>query len=194
VRELLRQELEEAGHVVVEAADGRAALDIVRSRRPDLVVLDVMMPELSGFDVAAVLKADPDTARIPLMILSVVDDPERGVRLGVERYYTKPVDVRALLNEVDALLRAVAAGTRVAVVDPDDADPEERQLAERVMAALHEEGFQLERLVDAQAALAAVARPSGERPALLVAAAPLARAFSLAERARDVGVPLVLIQ
>jgi len=194
VRELLRQELEEAGHVVVEAADGRAALDAVRGQRPDLVVLDVMMPELSGFDVAAVLKADPETAGIPLMILSVVDDPERGVRLGVERYFTKPVDVRSLLSEVDALLRTVAAGTRVAVLDPDDAESDEREHAERVMAALHEAGFTVERLADAPSAMAAVARPLGERPDLLVAAASLARAFSLAERAHDVGVPLVLIQ
>jgi CheY-like chemotaxis protein len=118
VRSLLRQELEEAGHRVIEAADGRAALEAVKRHRPDLVVLDVMMPELSGFDVAAVLKGDPETARIPIMILSVVDDPERGVRLGVERYFTKPVDVRALLTEVEALLRDAAAGTRVAVVDP----------------------------------------------------------------------------
>ena len=192
VRTLLRQELEEAGHRVLEAADGRAALEAVRGRRPDLVILDVMMPELSGFDVAAVLKGDPDTARIPLMILTVVEDAERGLRLGVERYFTKPVDVRALCLEVDALLRDAASGTRVAVVDPEDDD--DRRHAERVMAAMREAGYEVERIADRSAAVAALLRPPAARPDLLLAAASLAQDGALAERARDRGVPLVLIQ
>ena len=194
VRALLRQELEEAGYAVTEAADGRSALDAVRGRRPDLVVLDVMMPELSGFDVAAVLKGDPETARIPLIVLSVVDDPERGVRLGVERYFTKPVDVRALLSEVDALLRDAAAGTHIAVVDPDTATDDDRRHTERVMAALREAGYRIERLAAVEAAVTALGRSPGARPDLLLAAASLALDGALADRARDVGVPLVLIQ
>lgn len=194
VRALLRQELEEAGHAVMEAADGRSALDAVRGRRPDLVVLDVMMPELSGFDVAAVLKGDPETARIPLIVLSVVDDPERGVRLGVERYFTKPVDVRGLLAEVDALLRDAASGTHIAVVDPHGATDDDRGHTERVIAALREAGYAIERLADAEAALTALGRPPSDRPDLLLATASLARDGALADRVRDVGVPLVLIQ
>jgi len=194
VRSLLRQELEDAGHAVVEAGDGRAALEAVRLHRPDLVVLDVMMPELSGFDVAAVLRGDPETARIPIMILSVVHDPERGVRLGVERYFTKPVDVRALLTEVEALLREAAAGTRVGVVDPAGADPEDRAQVRRAIASLVDAGFVVERLPDATAAAAALRRRPPSRPDLLLAAAAVARAGGLDAALRGAGVPLVLFQ
>ena len=76
-------------------ANGREALAEVRRERPDLVVLDVMMPEMNGFDVAAVLKNDPQTLDIPIIILSIVQDRERGFRLGVDRYLTKPIDTDA---------------------------------------------------------------------------------------------------
>ena len=79
------------------AANGREALGEVRRERPDLVVLDVMMPEMNGFDVAAVLKNDPQTLDIPIVILSIVQDRERGFRLGVDRYLTKPIDTDAAL-------------------------------------------------------------------------------------------------
>ena len=70
----------------------------MRRERPDLVVLDVMMPEMNGFDVAAVLKNDPQTMDIPIVILSIVQDRERGFRLGVDRYLTKPIDTDLLFR------------------------------------------------------------------------------------------------
>ncbi len=202
VRALLRQELEGAGHAVAEAADGRAALDAVRRHRPDLVVLDVMMPELDGFDVAAVLKGDPDTARIPLVILSVVHDHDRGVRLGVDRTFTKPVDVPALLSEVDALLRERAAGTCVAVVGRADAAAggdgsaagEALRALTEVGAALQEAGFQVVRLPDAAAVTAVLEGRDPGRPQVVVAAGEAAREGELAGRLRDAGVPLVMLQ
>jgi CheY-like chemotaxis protein len=179
----------------VEAADGRAALEAVKQHRPDVVVLDVMMPELSGFDVAAVLKGDPETARIPIMILSVVDDPERGVRLGVERYFTKPVDVGALLTEVAALLHDAAAGTRVAVVESLGGDADDRATARRVIDALVGAGFMVERLPDVAAAMVAMERRGATgRPDLVVASAAAVRASGSRDRLRDAGVPLVLFQ
>ena len=68
------------------------------------MVLDVMMPEMNGFDVAAVLKNDPATMDIPIIILSIVEDKERGFRIGVDRYLTKPIDTQTLFQEVDQLL------------------------------------------------------------------------------------------
>ena len=82
IRELLLQELTEAGYRVLLAANGREGVAIVRRERPDLIVLDVMMPEMNGFDVAAVLKNDPQTMDIPIVILSIVQDRDRGFRLG----------------------------------------------------------------------------------------------------------------
>src|SRR6185503_7999352 len=104
IRSLLRQELESQRYRVREAADGEEALAAVRAERPDLIILDVMMPGLNGFDVAAVLKNDPQTLRIPIIVLSVLHDHERGLRVGVDRYLTKPIDSEGLLEEVGTLL------------------------------------------------------------------------------------------
>lgn len=119
IRELLTQEFTEAGYLVSTAADGQEAVARVRAERPDLVVLDVMMPEMNGFDVAAVLKNDPATMDIPIVILSIVQDRERGFRLGVDRYLTKPIDTDLLFREVGALIEQRKSHKRVLVVDED---------------------------------------------------------------------------
>ncbi|MDX1332469.1 MAG: response regulator [Robiginitalea sp.] len=119
IRSLLNQELSDAGYHVKEAADGKEALDMVRISKPDLIILDVMMPEINGFDVAAVLKNDPSTMDIPIIILSIVQDKERGYRIGVDRYLTKPIDTEKLFHEVDELLEQGVSKKRVLVVDED---------------------------------------------------------------------------
>jgi K+-sensing histidine kinase KdpD/CheY-like chemotaxis protein len=119
IRELLNQNLQEAGYDVRVAGNGREALEQVRREPPDLVILDVMMPEMNGFDVAAVLKNDPATMDIPILILSIVQDRERGFRLGVDRYLTKPIDTEALLREVGSLLQQGKSHRKVMVVDED---------------------------------------------------------------------------
>lgn len=119
IRSLLRQELTEAGYQVQEAADGKLALDMVRNSKPDLIILDVMMPEINGFDVAAVLKNDPATMDIPIIILSIVQDKERGLKIGVDRYLTKPINTEELFHEVDVLLEQGVSKKKVLVVDED---------------------------------------------------------------------------
>jgi signal transduction histidine kinase/DNA-binding response OmpR family regulator len=119
IRSLLQQELTEAGYTVRLAEDGRKALALIREETPGLVILDVMMPEMNGFDVAAVLKNDPATMDIPIIILSIVEDKERGFRLGVDRYLTKPIDTANLFHEVDALLDQGKSKKKVMVVDED---------------------------------------------------------------------------
>jgi signal transduction histidine kinase/CheY-like chemotaxis protein len=115
IRELLNQEFTEAGYRMRMATNGREALAEVRRERPDLVVLDVMMPEINGFDVAAVLRNDPLTLDIPIIILSIVQDRERGFRLGVDRYLTKPIDTglaAARRGRADPAGRVAQAGAR----------------------------------------------------------------------------------
>ncbi len=119
IRALLMQEFSEAGYRLRVAANGREALAEVRRERPDLVILDVMMPEINGFDVAAVLKNDPQTMDIPIIILSIVEDRTRGFRLGIDRYLTKPIDTAALFREVGSLLEQGRSNKRVLVVDED---------------------------------------------------------------------------
>jgi DNA-binding response OmpR family regulator len=132
IRELLRQEFSEAGYRLRLAGDGREALAEIRRERPDLVILDVMMPEINGFDVAAVLKNDPLTMDIPIVMLSIVQDKERGYRLGVDRYLTKPIDTELLFKEVGALLEQGKSKKRVLVVDEDQSAA--RTLAEVLQA------------------------------------------------------------
>jgi signal transduction histidine kinase/DNA-binding response OmpR family regulator len=119
IRELLNQEFTEAGYRVSLAANGREAIADARADRPDLIVLDVMMPEMNGFDAAAVLKNDPLTQDIPIVILSIVQDQERGYRLGVDRYLTKPIDTDLLFREVDELIEQGKSHKHVLVVDED---------------------------------------------------------------------------
>lgn len=120
IRSLLRQELTEAGYSVRLAEDGRKALAMVREEIPGLIILDVMMPEINGFDVAAVLKNDPLTMHVPIIILSIVEDQERGFRLGVDRYLTKPIDTPALFQEIDTLIGQGTSHKKVLVIDEDE--------------------------------------------------------------------------
>ena len=78
IRSLLNQELGDAGYTIEEASNGNEALASIRNHRPDLVILDVMMPEMNGFDVAAILKNDPQTMDIPIIVLSIVQDKAQG--------------------------------------------------------------------------------------------------------------------
>jgi CheY-like chemotaxis protein len=119
IRSLLQQELSEAGYLIDEATNGKEALERIRSHRPDLIILDVMMPEMNGFDVAAILKNDPQTMDIPIIVLSIVQDKIRGYRIGIDRYLTKPIDTAQLFTEVGALLQQGKSKKKVMVVDED---------------------------------------------------------------------------
>ncbi|HET9747452.1 MAG TPA: GAF domain-containing protein [Chitinophagaceae bacterium] len=121
IRSLLQQELSDAGYLIEQATNGKEALEIVRKNKPDLIILDVMMPEMNGFDVAAVLKNDPQTMDIPIIVLSVVQDKARGYRIGVDRYLTKPIDTTELFAEVGNLLEQGKSKKKVMIVDEDSA-------------------------------------------------------------------------
>jgi DNA-binding response OmpR family regulator len=79
------------------------------------------MPEMNGFEVASILKNDPKTLDIPIIILSVVQDKARGYRIGVDRYLTKPIDTNQLFTEVGVLLEQGKSRKKVMIVDEDQA-------------------------------------------------------------------------
>ena len=87
----------------------------MKKEEPGLIILDVIMPGMSGFDVAAVLKNDPGTMDIPIVILSVVEDKERGHRIGIDRHFTKPVDTEELLKAVGQLVAQGGSRKKVLV-------------------------------------------------------------------------------
>jgi CheY-like chemotaxis protein len=121
IRSLLRQELTDGGYLIEEAKNGKEALESIRNHQPDLIILDVMMPEMNGFEVASILKNDPKTLDIPIIILSVVQDKARGYRIGVDRYLTKPIDTNQLFTEVGVLLEQGKSRKKVMIVDEDQA-------------------------------------------------------------------------
>ena len=108
IRALVRRMLVAGGHVVVEAAGGAAALTVCREQQPDVVLLDVEMPEMSGWDVLAAMKADPHLRDVPVVFLtsrSDTTDMVDGLRLGAHDYLRKPCEPTELLARVQAAAR-----------------------------------------------------------------------------------------
>lgn len=98
----------ERDYKVITARDGVEALEVVERRHPDLIVLDVMMPRMSGYDVCRALREDPDTALIPILMLSARGEKaniKQGLTAGADDYLPKPFDPEELLLRVKALLR-----------------------------------------------------------------------------------------
>jgi CheY-like chemotaxis protein len=106
-RELMRSVLEECGHTVFEAGDGTEALFNAREQMPDLIILDIHMPGLDGFEVLKELRRDPRFAATPIVALTasaMQGDRERALSEGFTSYMTKPITLRALRAELDRLL------------------------------------------------------------------------------------------
>ena len=111
ILQLLKYNLEKEGYRVLTAQDGKEAL-IAAGSHPNLVVLDVMMPEMDGWEVCRTLRSKPDTADIPIMFLTAKDsdvDEVVGLELGADDYITKPVKVRTFLARVKRTLRNAKA-------------------------------------------------------------------------------------
>ena len=95
------------GYEVVTALDGEQALQKVQDLRPDLIVLDIMMPKMDGYETCKALKADPQTRDIPVILLSAKGrsvDQQMGLEVGAEDYITKPFSPRKLVERINAIL------------------------------------------------------------------------------------------
>jgi DNA-binding response OmpR family regulator len=106
MREAMRLVLEGEGFVIDEASDGETALSMIRSDPPDLVFLDLNIPGASGADVLTVLKSDPATAGVRVIIVTATGEEgrERVIRLGADEYFTKPFSPLALLRTAEQVL------------------------------------------------------------------------------------------
>jgi DNA-binding response OmpR family regulator len=107
ILDLVRFRLEHDGYRVIVASDGQAGLTLAQAERPDLCILDVMMPKLSGLEVLAHLRADPKTADTRVILLTARGrdaDVDRGFELGAHDYVTKPFSPKELRRRVQAQL------------------------------------------------------------------------------------------
>jgi DNA-binding response OmpR family regulator len=117
VQHSVRRVLEKAGFTVTVASNGREALEIIAQRQPDLVVLDIIMPEMDGIEVCRRIRADPYIAKLPVLFLTAKGRPTdiaHGLDVGGDDYLTKPFEVVELPARVRALLRRASDG----VLDP----------------------------------------------------------------------------
>ncbi len=116
--EILSGYVAEMGCEVIKAMSGEECLELAKRERPDLILLDVIMPGMDGWETLKALKSDPDTADIPVVIVSVVTDRDRSIYLGAVDHITKPVSKEALLKTISRYVRGKCG--RVLVVDDDE--------------------------------------------------------------------------
>jgi phosphate regulon transcriptional regulator PhoB len=118
--ELIAYNLEQEGYAVLTAYDGRTAWEIVQAQKPDLVILDLMMPGMPGMEVCRMIRKGTSTAALPVIMLTAKSDAVDkilGLEIGADDYITKPFHVRELIARVRAVLRRSER-------QPDDAPPE----------------------------------------------------------------------
>jgi DNA-binding response OmpR family regulator len=118
MRELVRVQLTAAGYEIIVVRNGEEALSRIRTFRPDAVVLDINLPDIDGYGVLEGIRATPDTAGLPILILSgrhAEDDVRRAILLGARDYVTKPFTSQQLLGRVARLFRGRFAPPTVGV-------------------------------------------------------------------------------
>ena len=119
--ELIAYNLQRNGYEVLTAPDGQAALDAARRQRPDLIILDLMLPGIDGTEVARQLRADPITAHVPVIMLTAKSeeiDVVVGLALGADDYITKPFSMKILLARLSTVLRRSEASSTSASESP----------------------------------------------------------------------------
>jgi DNA-binding response OmpR family regulator len=107
ILELVAFRLERSGYTVLQARDGQEALELARSEKPDLAVLDVMMPKLDGFELTRRLRAEEATSKMPIILLTARaqdTDVDRGFESGADDYLRKPFSPQELSTRVQAIL------------------------------------------------------------------------------------------
>lgn len=157
-RDLVARFLTREGYRVVSAPGGPEGLRLARALRPDAITLDVMMPGMDGWGVLTALKAEPDLADIPVVMLTMVDDRTQGFALGVNDYLVKPIDRGRLSEALERLFTSEPSGPALVVDD----EPANRAL---LTSMLSPEGWQVVEAANGNAALDAARK---ERPGLVL--------------------------
>src|SRR4029077_5708430 len=117
--ELLTRQIDQAGFRTEVARTGADALTMAKEQMPAAITLDILLPDLDGWEVLTRLKRDEATSHIPVIVVSVVDNPDLGTALGALDYFVKPVDARDLLNRLSNF-RHRAGGRQASILVVDD--------------------------------------------------------------------------
>lgn len=153
VRDLMERYLTRSGFRVKTAADGAIGLQMARQFRPDAITLDVLLPDMHGWSVLSEVKADPELADIPVVVMTIVDDRSQGLALGATDYLTKPVDYRRLAALLQRFRPTPEIPTSRVLLVEDDAN---MRLVFRRM--LEREGWSVTEAEHGRAALECVAQ------------------------------------
>ncbi len=156
--ELLERELASAGFYILHAAGGREGIKLAKQARPDVITLDIIMPDLDGWSVLKALKADPELCDIPVVLVTIMGDRDLGFALGAADYITKPLDRDLLMRAVG---RHVRGDARAQVLVVDD-DPKTRDMLRRT---LQKAGWTVAEAANGSEALEALERV---KPALVL--------------------------
>jgi DNA-binding response OmpR family regulator len=108
IRKMLVMRLEINGYNVIQAQDGEEAIEKIKKYAPDIIILDLMMPKISGFEVCRMIKFDEKYKGIPIIVLSALDqqsDREKAVENGADAYFIKPFDLELLLSKIKSFIQ-----------------------------------------------------------------------------------------
>jgi PAS domain S-box-containing protein len=150
--DLLRENLSEAGYRVSKAYSGKEGLDKARSLQPNVIILDILFPRESGWEILSELKTDPITREIPVIVLSVVDDKKRGYRLGAYDYLVKPFDRDNLMRVLEGITELDRQPISLLAVDDDP------KIIDLIGQLLEDEPYQITSAENGTLALKAISR------------------------------------
>lgn len=153
--------LEEEGYEILSTTDGTEALSLAATHRPDVITLDLLMPEVNGYQVLRKLKENPLTAEIPVCITSIIEEKAQGYRLGAIDYITKPFDSEHLLEAIHRILAPASHGDKTRILVAED----DLGIMELVEMALPAEQFEVFTATDGITALEILRR---DRPDLVL--------------------------
>jgi CheY-like chemotaxis protein len=112
-RDALSRRLQRRGYDIVMAGDGKQGVDMAQSELPDLILMDLNLPDIDGWEATRLIKAAPETSAIPIIAMTahaIVGDQERALQAGCDDYHAKPVEFPKLLTQIEAMLKKAAPG------------------------------------------------------------------------------------
>lgn len=158
IRRFLRHILEQEGYDVLEAASGKEALQRASREKPNLILLDLRLGDMTGFEILEELKQKSDTRDIPVVILSIIQDKEQGFRLGASDFLNKPVDREKLIDRISRLISSPSQ-MDILVVEDDES------VRRAIQVMLETQGFKVHPVSSAEEALVALSKLT---PALIL--------------------------